>query len=176
MIRAPRPRLPLVLLYLAACGGPPSGSPSTGAPGPPAVCGACRSFEVCTASGRCGVDRDRTWVLGVADAIIESTKQSGEAWDAFGGAPDPFVTIGGGRTPTVRDSFHPVWNVGERFLAGQLMDQGVTVQVWDEDAAENDAITRPTLLRLGEADFSVGRRTITDWFGAEQITFVWEPR
>lgn len=169
----------LLSLGFIACGGAPQGFPDSrapGTPGTPAVCGPCRDFEVCTAAGRCAVDRDRTWVLGVADAIISSKKPSGEAWDAFGGAPDPFVTIGGGRTATVQDSFRPVWNVGERFLAAQLLDQGVTVQVWDEDVAENDAITQPTLLRLGEADFAAGRRTIQDWFGAERITFVWEPR
>ena len=170
----------IVLLGLGACGGSAPGAPGTpgtpSAPGTPAACGSCRGYEICKASGRCGIDRERTWLFGVTDATIATKKPSGEAWDAFGGAPAPFVTINGARTTTVQDSFSPVWNLGESFLAGTLLDEGVVVQVWDEDISNNDAITMPTRLGLEEADFTLGRRTLSGWFGAERITFVLEPR
>ncbi|MBX3183684.1 MAG: hypothetical protein KIT72_06140 [Polyangiaceae bacterium] len=88
----------------------------------------------------------------VIDHLRVSTRNgAGEAWDAFGGAPDPFVCVGSGCTTYFEDTFTCNWSDGTiggsspvRF-SGYDLKRGVVMEVWDKDVSSNDLMGRTTL-------------------------------
>lgn len=161
------------LSLTVACDG--SSTPDGSNP-PPNPCGSCASYEQCLPSGSCGVSPNSSWFLAVTRAQIASTKTTGDAWDVFGGAPDPFVIIDTRRTTTVSDSFTPVWNEGATYTAATLLGQGVTVEVLDEDSAANDSIGGPSKVTFPEAAFRSGILTVSNFGQAQQLSFSLTPR
>lgn len=157
-------------LWLAACGGQ---TPGPGGPGtdPPRTCGTCLAYEQCTSSGTCGINPNSTWFFAADSAVIKSTKSNGDAWDAFGGAPDPYVLLDGRRTATKQDTFTPDWQEGATYTATNLLNQGVTVQIIDDDVAAPDPIGGPTVVRPAESDLRAGVLTVRNLGQAQSITF-----
>ena len=142
----------------------------------PMACGSCAAYEVCSSSGLCAINPSSSWFLAVGSAQIATTKSTGDAWDAFGGAPDPFVMLDARRTSTVQDSFTPTWNEGATYTAGTLLNVGVSVQVLDEDVSANDTIGGPSQLVLKESDLRRGSLTVTNLGQVRTLTFVVQAR
>lgn len=163
-------------LVLGACGGQEPGPGGPGPIDPPRTCGSCLSYEQCMPSGSCGINLNATWFFAVDSARIASTKTTGDAWDAFGGAPDPYVVLDTRRTTTQQDTFTPVWQEGATYTATNLLNQGVTVQVIDDDVAAPDPIGGPTVVRPTEADLRRGSLTVANLGQATSITFSMTPR
>lgn len=165
MLSARRFLLSSLLCMAAACGHredtaddlDPSKLPSAGS----CVMG-CKPGFKCSA-GSCSLDPSGMWVLTVTSGKVATQSPAGEAWDAFGGAPDPFVclTIGTARncTRTQQDTFQPVWN--ERFPAATAtaLLSGVTASLVDEDLSSNDPICGPNVVPVKEGNFLLGQWT-----------------
>lgn len=157
---------------LAGCGHDSTNSTEP----PPNKCGSCARYEQCLSSGLCGINPNSSWLLAVQNAKIASTTPSGEAWDAFGGAPDPFVVLDGQRTRTVQDSFTPTWAEGLNYTAATLLLQGVNVQVLDEDLAQSDLIAGPSQVVFRESDLRSGLVTLKNFSQALSLTFSLTPQ
>jgi len=128
---------------------------------PPNQCGSCAAYELCdTATKTCSVNPSSTWFLSVDSARIATTTSSGDAWDVFGGAPDPFVLLDSRQTTTKQDTFTPTWQEGATYTAATLTGPGVSVTVYDEDPASNDLIGGPSIVRFTNADLRRGSLTL----------------
>lgn len=135
-----------------------------------AACATCGTNQVCKAEQTCGVDPESTWTLQPTAASISTTiPGGGGTWDTMGGAPDPFVELwcptsaaASTRTPTVQDTFNPTWSSGGcSAKARELLQSGFGVQVWDEDATTNDAITSKGTISVSEAALTEGRMILS---------------
>jgi Ca2+-dependent lipid-binding protein len=77
-------------------------------------------------------------------ATIPQFTSTGETWDGFGGAPDPYVCLRvndmpfGSCSVTIQDSFTPTWNKSWTVLINSSTK--VELVAWDEDVASNDFI------------------------------------
>lgn len=79
---------------------------------------------------------------------VQPQTTTGEAWDAFGGAPDPFVTayVGSdtnavGRTATANDTFSARYDaVVGNALRADAIQAYLAFEVSDEDVSSNDRI------------------------------------
>lgn len=80
---------------------------------PPTGCGSCAPWEFCGGS-TCQFDTSSQWDVIAENGTVSQRDSLGETWDAFGGAPDPFVcmTLNGTTKCTVprADTFTPTWN------------------------------------------------------------------
>ncbi len=151
-----------LLALLSACGRPddPLGDLDPLARNPAGSCiGGCQSGFKCSV-GRCALDPSALWRLTVTSGKISTKTPGGDSWDAFGGAPDPYVclTIGSNRTctSTVQDSFTPVWNEIFPAATTTALLGGVTISIVDEDISNNDPISTTTLVPVTESNFLLG--------------------
>lgn len=121
---------------------------------------------VCKADQTCGVDPNSMWRVQPISATVRSTDSGGVAWDALGGAPDPFCNLycpGNATTVTSstsapQDTFTPTWSSGGCVLkASELMTLGFGIAVYDEDVSSNDTISGAGVIRATEADLLAGR-------------------
>lgn len=160
-----------------ACGRDTSGpGPDPNNP-PPKPCGSCSAYELCnSATNTCEVNPSSTWFLAVERAQIASTKTTGDAWDVFGGAPDPFVLLDTRQTTTKQDTFTPSWQEGTTYTAATLTGPGVSITVYDEDAASNDLIGGPSTVRFTEADLRRGSLTLMNLGQVSSLTLTLTPR
>ena len=108
-----------------------------------AACMACGTGQLCE-RGSCIIDGASRWKIRVLDALVPTTKTSGEAWDGFGGAPDPAVIVRSGTrmlgfTPEAGDVFEATFNytTPNDVTAEELMTD-LVFEVVDVDAAAND--------------------------------------
>ncbi len=74
---------------------------------------------------------------------MPTTDATGSAWDAFGGAPDPYVSVVVNTvtvdTPTyANDTFTPAWN--QTLLITLKTTDVLDVDVWDSDGVSDDLI------------------------------------
>jgi len=176
MSSARRFALSILLCMAAACGRKddtaddldPSKLPSAG------NCAlGCNPGFKCSA-GACALDPSGMWVMTVTSGKVSPQSPAGDAWDAFGGAPDPFVclTIGTSRscTRTAQDTFQPSWN--ERFPAATATAylSGVTVSMVDEDLSSNDPICGPNVVPVKEGNFLLGQWTPVCEVGEFRVT------
>lgn len=85
-----------------------------------AMCVACGMGQVCGSGGTCTLDLNTKWDVQALDGTVAKTNASGGAWDPFGGAPDPYVSItaGGvstqmftGQSSTQSNTYTPAWNM-----------------------------------------------------------------
>ncbi len=102
--------------------------------------------DVCIGS-RCVAGQGRTYTVTAVSATVPSTDSTGAAWDAFGGAPDPFVCLylDGSATavscsgpPGAADTFTPAWNKNWDVTVSAATKVGITA--WDEDTSAHDVI------------------------------------
>ena len=161
----------------SACGRDTSGpGPDPNNP-PPNQCGSCTAYELCnSATNTCGINPSSTWFLAMDRAQIVSTKSTGDAWDAFGGAPDPFMILDTRQTTTKQDTFTPSWQEGSTYTAATLTGSGVSVTVYDDDAASNDLIGGPSTVRFTEADLRRGSLTLMNLGQVSSLTMTLTPR
>lgn len=135
-----------------------------------ASCVACTTGQVCKTDQTCGVDPESLWRVQPSAAVI-AANDNGVAWDALGGAPDPFVSLycpagsaaPTASTPSVADSFMPTWATTVPahcvMKARDLVSTGVGVAVWDEDVSDDDVIASKGAVPVTEAQLLAGSAT-----------------
>ncbi len=113
-----------------------------------AVCAVCGSGRTCKA-GACAIDPASLWDVIIVSAELPPSTPGGNAWDGFGGLPDPFckafssegTSSHSGQTATENDTLTPFW--GTKTLisvrASELLSS-FSVEVWDADTAFNDHV------------------------------------
>jgi hypothetical protein len=169
----------LVLVALLSACGSDSGDDDEGNNGlPPGTngdsCPVCDGWEKCQVSA-CVFDPASQWYLAAVSGHVSEQNSLGDAWDALGGAPDPYVcvTVNGKRncTSTAQDSFSPQWNehVAENVGGGALMG-GIYVEFMDEDISSNDFICTGNIT-VDEAYFDQGTFQITCDGGLGYVDF-----
>lgn len=117
------------------------------------VCQGCTSNGQCDAtsicySGHCTAAAGRKYTITFASGTVPIQNPQGSAWDALGGAPDPYVELKNGgvtvcKTSAKQDTFSAQWNQSCDIdvLASDQFELGV----WDEDTASDDAIDASTI-------------------------------
>ena len=159
-----RSAVALVLFFLVACGSSGPGDPGNpgnpGNPGDPGNCatGCVRGYQCM--SNACTLNPSGLWKLTVTSGTVATQNQSGSAWDAFGGAPDPMVclTINGIRscTTTKQDTFTPSWNESFASATSTALLTGITVEFVDVDLTSNDSICAPGVVPVSQQNFLGG--------------------
>lgn len=108
------------------------------------------------------------WKVQPISATIRSTDSTGVAWDALGGAPDPYcdlycpssATTITSSTPFVDDVFMVTWSTGGCVMkASDLLTLGFKIGVYDDDATSDDTIASPGMITVSEAELLAGRIT-----------------
>ena len=100
----------------------------------------CSGETICL-SNDCVNAFGRIYKITVASGTTTVSKANGDAWDLFGGAPDPFVGISlngqqVGVTSVAKDTFSPFWNM---FVEAAIpAGSNLTFTVWDEDTSDHD--------------------------------------
>lgn len=106
------------------------------------------------------------WKVQPVSATIRSTDGSGVAWDALGGAPDPYCDLYCPGTATTitsstgipQDTFSPTWTTGGCILkASDLIAKGFGIGVYDEDVSADDTIAPAGVISVTEAQLAAGR-------------------
>lgn len=109
----------------------------------------CAPGFVCSGAGSCRVDPASRWNVVLGMLTVPTRRYDGEAWDPFGGAPDPFVGVvigsdtatplysgAGSDTFTVSFTADPVaTNVRADALQAYL-----AFDVYDEDVSAHDVV------------------------------------
>lgn len=131
-----------------------------------ATCVSCGTGERCVAGG-CAFDERAQY-----DVVLLQAEISDRCWDAFCGAPDPYVWLSAGgdreRSSLVRDTRLPVWS--ETLLTGvtarDLM-RGLGIEVFDDDLRLDDEIatciatfTPDELQRAGDVGIACGEAAV----------------
>jgi len=118
-----------------------------------AACAPCGGCLQCNTSGACEVDPSSVWDVVCGSATIKQTQPNGATWDphtasADGTNPDPFCQFEmpanttnpnlGKSSPTVMDSFTPLWNYdvtpsAKPIKASDLMSTAKTWRLWIGD-------------------------------------------
>lgn len=110
------------------------------------VCQACGPATICE-NGVCIADSLSRWNLMLLSGTVAPTTPGGEAWDAFGGYPDPMLCFRDQASGTVRDcslaadnTTTPVWNLA---MLMNRPPQDLATSFWvmlDEDSVIDDEI------------------------------------
>ena len=122
------------------------------------ACQGCADGTLCD-DGGCVPDAAVVWDLLIIDAEVASLDEFGDAWDVFGGLPDPYARaeIDGlvAETDWVSDTDVPVWNelVATGLTAEALQDTW-TLSVFDSDLTA-DTLIASCDLALPEDAFGV---------------------
>lgn len=117
------------------------------------ACVACPGSSICQ-EGQCVIDPDSRWDLVLINGEVEGEMHDGASWDAFGGAPDPYLELlfepNGGQsvsytTATRNNTLVPEWNetVLLNVKASDLLSDSnntITYRLWDEDVSYDDRI------------------------------------
>jgi hypothetical protein len=118
-----------------------------------AACAPCGGCMLCNASGACDVDPSSTWDVVCVSAVVAPTQPNGQTWDPKsngpnGPNPDPFCQFEmpanttnpnqGASSPTIVDSFTPMWNydvtpASGPIKASDLMSTAKTWRLWIGD-------------------------------------------
>lgn len=160
--------LVLCAVMLLACGraddpstsgGSSTGGGGTGGGSVGCLTGCQRGFQC--SNSRCTLDPTAQWVLTVTSGSVLDRKPSGDAWDPFGGLPDPFVclTINGVRscTSVQTDTVAPSWNESVPAATALALQAGVLVEFYDYDpTSSNDPICSAGTVSVDESNFSSG--------------------
>lgn len=126
------------------------------------VCIDCGPDRLCS-SGSCSIDPASRWNVIVESVHVNAQTAAGDAWDAFGGAPDPLVNVyiaaeGAyvGSTTSVADTFDATFN--QRIATGQragALEAFLSFEVLDEDTTSNDFIGHCSIT-VGDDAFDAG--------------------
>jgi hypothetical protein len=108
------------------------------------TCAACGTGQTCTAN-KCTLSTTATFDFLAVSAKLPAKNQSGGNWDAFGGLPDPLVTVTSGAvtasSANKSDTLTPTWN--EKVitnLTANALKASLRVDVTDSDVAFNDVV------------------------------------
>lgn len=137
------------------------------------MCLDCGPSRLCN-GGACVVDPASRWNVFVLDLEMSSTKLTGEAWDAFGGAPDPYVVIGAGaggarqtfRTATVQDAragglgYQATFNQQLSNVRADAIKSELRFDVFDEDVSSDDFVGACVYRGLADGAFGTGPQTL----------------
>lgn len=137
------------------------------------MCLDCGPSRLCN-GGACVVDPASRWNVVVLDLEMSSTKLTGEAWDAFGGAPDPYVVIGVGagdarqtaRTATVQDAragglgYQATFNQQLSNVRADAIKSELRFDVFDEDVSSDDFVGACVYRGLADGAFGAGPQTL----------------
>lgn len=126
------------------------------------VCMACAPGFLC-AGATCEVDGASRWNLVLEYLEVSSTYYTDEAWDGFGGAPDPFVVVLAGSTPSIIGRSGTATDVFAVSYDGtpvatdvraDLLQAYLTFRAFDEDVTSNDRVGECGLVGLPDAAFA----------------------
>jgi len=105
------------------------------------ICPGGSAEPLCEGTGTCSTAYGRRYSIFVGSLTLPDRRPDGMCWDAFCGAPDPFVQIrvnGGllGTSPAVADSFRATLNYGveSNITAGSSIE----IAVFDQDVSADD--------------------------------------
>jgi hypothetical protein len=94
----------------------------------------------------CSTPWGRVWrFTAVSASVVSKDPKTGNAWDALGGAPDPFMEFYLGEqklagTKAIQDTFAPTWNEYTQQVINKNSPK-ITFYLWDEDTSAHDYIT-----------------------------------
>ncbi len=118
------------------------------------ACFACADGLSCEAS-QCVPDSQAEWELTLLSGEVAPTDPDGLAWDAFGGAPDPYLVVMefGFQSSAPLNTLEPAWNqlVTDSVTTQQLTD-GLEFALFDDDVALDDTMGTCTI-PFDEGDF-----------------------
>jgi hypothetical protein len=132
-----------------------------------AVCVDCGPGRLCSGGG-CVIDPASRWNVIVQSVEVNATDAAGEAWDAFGGAPDPFVEVYAGN----RDNYVGGTSAGSDVfsftydqrvatdLRADALQAYLAFAVWDQDTADHDRVGACKYEPLGEGPFDEATVTL----------------
>lgn len=142
---------------LAACGGPTSSPPIP--PGPGTPCGGCASYQICSPTlQRCVVDRASSWFFSVSDATLDKPRNS-------------YFVLDGRRSSVQKNTQFPAWGEGSVYTAGQLIDTGVAIEIFDSGTFVDTTLSQPRKLLLSERDFEGSPLVVTGWDKVSEVDF-----
>lgn len=131
------------------------------------ACTDCGADHMCS-GGSCVLDPASRWNVVVVDVTVPTTTTTGEAWDGFGGAPDPRVevrvgsdTAAPGQTTYASDVFSATYN--ETVLSNQRADALQSLlrfDVIDVDTSAHDWVGACAYEGLPESVFGGGAQTL----------------
>ncbi|GAB4202200.1 MAG: hypothetical protein OHK0013_15180 [Sandaracinaceae bacterium] len=157
----------------AGCDGG-GGGPSGGGCTPSAD--TCTGESICVA-GACEAAFGRIYTIMDVSVSVPTTDETGAAWDAFGGAPDPFIVVlvngstvatSATRNDTFSGTFSGPYNA--TLIAGSSL----AIQVWDEDVSANDLMFTCQASPIG-ADL-LRQRSLACSSGGFTVSFQIDPR
>ena len=149
-------------MALLGCGGTDRGGGDGGGHGgdgsTPGCLGGCSRGFSCQGS-TCTLDPTGTWVLRLTSGSVASRKANGDTWDGDGSPPEPKVclTVNGSRscTPTIQDTYSPVWNTSFAAATATVLQAGVLAEYTDVDAFVDDPICSGSI-PVTQAEFQSG--------------------
>jgi len=118
----------------------------------------------CAGTGSCVVASGRSYRFELDYVLTDTTKLNGDAWDAAGGAPDPFAALsvnGGvvGTSVSIGDTFSAQWFPAPAWTVVLNAGDGIRLDAYDEDALDDDwigacAIESLTAASLRQREFA----------------------
>ena len=83
----------------------------------------------------------RAYTLSVSSVALSTTNQNGEAWDPFGGAPDPYIAVRINGTQTIFSAtLSDTFSGPELFRTDVVLNStdSVDILIFDEDSLDDD--------------------------------------
>ena len=127
----------------AACGSTSVCLAGASGCGPCNTSSQCDANSVCAGTGKCVAASGYTYAIHFISAVVPTTDTTGSAWDGFGGAPDPYVsvvvsTVTVDKTTYENDTFTPAWD--QTLLITLKTTDVLDLDVWDSDGWSDDPI------------------------------------
>lgn len=139
----------------------------------------CGTGEICL-DGECREMWDRSYSITVVSATAAEGDPNGEYWDAFGGAPDLYVSVridgdSIGVTSTKQDTYSPDWY--ESFNVRLYRTTDLVFRVIDEDVSASDGALDLSVPDLeGAIKNGGGSYSSSGGYGITSLDFTIEPR
>jgi len=129
----------------------------------------CDPAFTCSGAGACVVDPASRWNVVLERLTVNTQNTSGDAWDALGGAPDPFIEVRVGsesaspsRSGAGSDTFTVDFSGGATAsnVRADAIKTHIDFTAWDEDATAHDVIGRCFYSGLSDAAFGGTTQTL----------------
>ena len=105
----------------------------------------CSDLEVCVepfpeSEPACALANGRAYTLSVSSVVLSTTDQDGEAWDPFGGAPDPYIAVRINGTQTIFSATLSDTFSGPNLVRDVVLNSFdlVDIFIYDEDSSDDD--------------------------------------